>query len=101
MPYVLAFNRPVIEAKISYAAQALGIPNGFDGFLAWVQELRAELNIPNTLEGLKVTPDALEDLAAEAVADPNTPDNPRIASQADYLRILQAAMAGTLSGLGD
>jgi alcohol dehydrogenase class IV len=101
MPYVLAFNRPFIEAKIAYAAQALGIPNGFDGFLQWVLDLRAELNIPHTIDALKVTPDALEDLAAEAVADPNTPDNPRPATQADMLRILQAAMAGTLSGLGD
>jgi alcohol dehydrogenase class IV len=101
MPYVLAFNRPFIEAKIAYAAQALGIPNGFDGFLAWIINLRAALNIPHTIDALKVTPDALEDLAAEAVADPNTPDNPRPATQADMLRILQAAMAGTLSGLGD
>lgn len=101
MPYVLAFNRPFIEAKIAYAAQALGIPDGFDGFLAWIIGLRAELNIPHTLDALKVTPDALEELAAEAFADPNTPDNPRPASAADMLRILQAAMAGTLGGLGD
>jgi alcohol dehydrogenase class IV len=101
MPYVLAFNRPVIEDKIAYAAQALGIPGGFDGFLSWILELRAALNIPHTIDALKVTPDALEDLAAEAVADPNTPDNPRPATQADMLRILQAAMAGTLTGLGD
>ncbi|WP_297494042.1 iron-containing alcohol dehydrogenase [Acidocella sp.] len=101
MPYVLAFNRPFIEARIARAAQALGIANGFDGFLSWVLELRAALNIPHTIDALKVTPDALEDLAAEAVADPNTPDNPRPATQADMLRILQAAMAGTLTGLGD
>jgi len=101
MPYVLAFNRPVIEGKIAYAAQALGIPGGFDGFLSWILDLRKDLKIPNTIDHLKVTPDALEDLAAEAVADPNTPDNPRPATQADMLRILQAAMAGTLTGLGD
>jgi alcohol dehydrogenase class IV len=101
MPYVLAFNRPFIEARIAYAAQALGISNGFDGFLAWILELRTALNIPHTIDALKVTPDALEDLAAEAVADPNTPDNPRPATQADMLRILKAAMAGTLTGLGD
>lgn len=101
MPYALAFNRNFIETKIAYAAQALGIPNGFDGFLDWVLELRAALNIPHTIDALKVTPDALEELAAEAVADPNTPDNPRPATQADMLRILQAAMAGTLTGLED
>ncbi|MCB5944854.1 iron-containing alcohol dehydrogenase [Acidocella sp. KAb 2-4] len=101
MPYVLAYNRPVIEARIAHAARALGIENGFDGFLNWVLELRDALNIPHTLEALKVTPDALEELAEEAVADPNTPDNPRVANKADYLRILQAAMAGSLVGLGD
>jgi alcohol dehydrogenase class IV len=99
MPYVLAFNRPVVEAKIARAAQALGIGNGFDGFLKWVLDLRTALNIPHTLEGLKVTPEALEELAEEAVLDPNTPDNPRVANKADYLRILQAAMAGNLAGL--
>ena len=101
MPYALAFNRPFIEAKMAAAAQSLGLANGFDGFLSWVLELRSALNIPHTIEALKVTPDALEELAAEAVADPNTPDNPRPATQADMLRILQAAMAGTLAGLGD
>ena len=101
MPYALAFNRPFIEAKMAIAAQSLGLANGFDGFLSWVLELRAALNIPHTIEALKVTPDALEELAAEAVADPNTPDNPRPATQADMLRILRAAMAGTLTGLGD
>jgi alcohol dehydrogenase class IV len=99
MPYVLAFNRPAVEAKIARAAQALDIANGFDGFLRWVLELREKLNIPHTLEGLKVPPEALAELAAEAVADPNTPDNPRVASAEDYLRILKAAMAGNLAGL--
>jgi alcohol dehydrogenase class IV len=101
MPYVLAFNRPCIEAKIARAARALDIENGFDGFLAWVLELRAGLSIPHTLEALKVTPEALDELAAEAMADPNTPDNPRKAEKADMLRILQAAMAGTMANLSD
>jgi alcohol dehydrogenase class IV len=101
MPYVLAFNRPFIEEKMAVAAQSLGIPGGFDGFLNWVLDLRAALNIPHTIDQLKVTQDALEDLAAEAVADPNTPDNPRPATQPDMLRILKAAMAGSLEGLSD
>jgi alcohol dehydrogenase class IV len=101
MPYVLAFNRPVVEAKIARAAQALGIENGFDGFFDWILRLRDQLNIPHTLEALKVTPESLEGLAEEAVLDPNTPDNPRIASKEDYLRILKAAMSGVFTGLGD
>ncbi len=99
MPYVLTYNRPVIEEKMGHAARVLGLDPTFDAFLAWVLELRTALGIPHTLEGLKVHPDALEELAAEAVADPNTPDNPRPATQADMLRILRAAMAGDFNAL--
>lgn len=99
MPYVLTYNRPVIEEKMGHAARVLGLDPTFDAFLAWVLELRTALGIPHTLEGLKVHPDALEELAAEAVADPNTPDNPRPATQADMLRILKAAMAGDFKAL--
>lgn len=99
MPYVLAYNRPVIEKKMAHAARVLGLDPTFDAFLTWVLELRTALGIPHTLEGLKVQSDALEDLAADAVADPNTPDNPRPATQADMLRILKAAMAGDFKSL--
>jgi alcohol dehydrogenase class IV len=99
MPYVLAYNRPVIEEKMAHAARVLGLEPSFDAFQAWILELRTAIGIPHTLADLKVTPDALEELAAEAVADPNTPDNPRPARQADMLRILQAAMAGDLAAL--
>lgn len=94
MPYVLAFNRPVIEEKMAHAARVLGLEPTYDGFLNWVLELRKAIGIPHTLEALKIAPEALEELALEAVADPNTPDNPRPAKQADMLRILKAAMAG-------
>lgn len=99
MPYVLAYNRPVIADKIARAARYLDISGGFDGFLAWVLELRAELKIPHTIRELKVAEDALDHLAQEAFLDPNTPDNPRPANAGDMRRILDAAMAGTLEDL--
>jgi hypothetical protein len=46
MPYVLAFNRPAVEAKLDRAAAYLGLTGGFEGFLAWVLELRQQLKIP-------------------------------------------------------
>jgi alcohol dehydrogenase class IV len=99
MPYVLAYNRPAIEPGIAIVAQSLGLPNGFDGFLAWILDLRQTLNIPNTIAALNVTEDSLDHLAAEAFLDPNTPDNPRPADTGDMRKILVAALAGSLEGL--
>ncbi len=99
MPYVLAFNRPAIETRIAGLAQSLGIPDGFDGFLNWVLDLRFRLNIPHTLAALKVTEDSLDFLAAEAFLDPNTPDNPRAADAAAMRKILVGGLHGSLDGL--
>jgi alcohol dehydrogenase class IV len=101
MPYVLEYNRPAIEAGIAGIAQSLGIADGFDGFLAWILELRAQTNIPATIAALNVTEDSLDHLAAEAVMDPNTPDNPRPADHAAMRKILSAALKGDLAGLAD
>jgi alcohol dehydrogenase class IV len=99
MPYVLAYNRPAIEDGIATVAQSLGIANGFDGFLAWILELRTQLNIPHSISGLKVTTESLDHLAGEAFLDPNTPDNPRTADTKAMRKILAAALEGSLSGL--
>ncbi|OYV34464.1 MAG: alcohol dehydrogenase [Rhodospirillales bacterium 20-64-7] len=100
LPYVLAYNRPAVETRIGQAARALGLA-GFEGFFAWTLELRATLNIPPTLAALGVTEAMLDELAAEAFADPNTPDNPRPADAAAMRRILAAGLAGTTSGLAE
>lgn len=99
MPYVLEYNRPAIEERITYAARCLGIAGGFDGFRDWVISLRAALGIPDTVGALGVAPAMLEQLAREAYRDPNTPDNPRPAEVADLHRILEAALVGRLDGL--
>jgi alcohol dehydrogenase class IV len=101
MPYVLAYNRPVVEAGIAEVARSLGLQDGFDGYMNWVLLLREELKIPHTIAALGVTEDALDYLAGEAFLDPNTPDNPRAADTAAMRKILAAAMAGSLAGLGD
>ena len=99
MPYVLQFNRPVIEDKIEYAARCLGIEDGFHGFMGWLLGLQRELRIPDTIAALGVTEEALDDLAAEALRDPNTADNPRPADLAAFRHLLEAAFTGTLEGL--
>ena len=98
MPYVLAYNRPAIEARFASVARTLGL-DGFDGFLAWVLELRTALKIPHTLGALNVTEASLDHLAQEAFLDPNTPDNPRPAHAGGDAAHPAAAMAGSMEGL--
>jgi alcohol dehydrogenase class IV len=99
MPYVLQFNRFLIEDKIVHAARCLGIEDGFDGFMGWLLGLQRELRIPDTIAALGVTEESLDALAQEALRDPNTADNPRPADQPAFRRMLEAAFKGTLEGL--
>src|SRR6266404_4731072 len=53
MPYVLVFNRPAIEERLTRLARYLGLSNpGFQAVLDWVLALRKEIGIPNTLADL-------------------------------------------------
>ena len=100
MPYVLAFNRPAIEARISRAAAYLGIAGGFDGFADAVLALRKELKVPHTLPEFidGFAPDAArKDLIAEmAIVDPTAGGNPVELTKAAALSLLDAAMSGRL-----
>jgi alcohol dehydrogenase class IV len=96
MPYVLAFNRPAIEAKIGRAAAYLGMPGGFDGFLRAVLDLRAEIGVPHTLEGLKVDGARRELIADMAIVDPTAGGNPVPLTRDGALRLFDAALKGRL-----
>ncbi len=76
MPAVLAFNRPAIEPRIAALAAYLGINGGFDGFLDFVDALRAEVGIPGKLRDLGVATDRIDELAAMALEDPTASGNP-------------------------
>ena len=76
MPYVLAFNRPAIEEKISRLAAFLGIDGGFDGFFRYVMRLREELQIPHTIREIGVDDRQFERMAGMAVVDPTAGGNP-------------------------
>ncbi len=76
IPPVLAFNRPAIEARIADASAYLGIAGGFDGFCAWVLDLRAELGVPERLSRLGVGRERIEEMIPMALADPTAGGNP-------------------------
>ncbi|MEM8742056.1 MAG: iron-containing alcohol dehydrogenase [Pseudomonadota bacterium] len=76
MPTVLRFNRGVIEARIEDAAACLGVPGGFDGFVAWIEALNARFGIPARLSGLGVDDSRIKQMAEMAVRDPTAGGNP-------------------------
>ncbi|RFC66920.1 MULTISPECIES: iron-containing alcohol dehydrogenase [Mesorhizobium] len=96
MPYVLAFNREVIEERIARLAAYCGIKGGFDGFSKAVLKLRKELKVPNTLQGL------IKDLhmdnkrkaliADMAVVDPTAGGNPIKLTKKGALSLLNASL---------
>lgn len=94
MPFVLAFNRHMIEDKIARLAAWLGIAGGFNGFLEWIVALRAELGVPHTLKGLGIPTDRFDEIAAMAVADPTAGSNPEPLDLAAATRLLAEAYAG-------
>ncbi|MNN63200.1 1,3-propanediol dehydrogenase [compost metagenome] len=97
MPYVLQFNRPAIEDKIARIAAYLGLlPPGFEAFLDFVLELRAEIGVPHTLAELGVDDAQAELIAKMAVVDPSAGGNPRPLGEADAAGIFAAAMAGRI-----
>ena len=98
MPYLLAFNRTAIEERIASLAAYIGLPDGsFDGFLAWIAELRESLGIPHTLRDLGVPADRADLIARMAEADPSAGGNPLPFDAAAARQVFDAAMEGRLA----
>lgn len=77
MPYVLVFNRHVIEEKLTALARYLGLANpSFDSVLEWILELRESIDIPPTLRDIGVLEEHIETLAPMAEKDPSAATNP-------------------------
>ncbi len=98
MPYVLTFNRDVIEEKIIKISEYIGIKEkSFDGFLEWILRLRKELNIPHKLSDVIAEKDLQIDRLSEmALADPSTGGNPKKLSIDDMKIMYQYSMTGNL-----
>ncbi len=97
MPYILQFNRPAIEERITRLAAYLGLPNpGFDSFLAFVLKLRQDIGVPHTLRELVVGDPEVELIADMAIIDPSASGNPLTLSRDDAIGIFDAAWHGRL-----
>ncbi len=98
MPYVLSFNKDVIEKKIIRICDYLEFKDqSFDGFVNWVLDLRKKLGIPHKLsEVIDENEFDLDRLSKMALADPSTGGNPKKLTENDMKLMYQHSMTGEL-----
>ena len=96
MPYVLIANRSAIEVTIERLGAYTGLGHTFDDVLAHIVQLRADLDVPNTLVELGVDPDAVDTIATAAVHDPSAGTNPITVDHDFAAAVFAAACEGRL-----
>ena len=98
MPYVLTFNKDVIEKKIIKICDYLELNDRtFDGFINWILDLRKKLDMPHKLSEIIDEKDFdLDRLSKMALADPSTGGNPKKLTEADMKLMYQHSMSGEL-----
>jgi len=97
MPYVLTFNKSLIEDRIVSICDYLNLKKNFESFLNWILDLRKELNIPHKLsdviEPSKIDIDKLSKMALE---DPSTSTNPKKMTFDDMKILYNYSISGKL-----
>ena len=98
MPYVLTFNKDVIENKIIKICEYLEIEEkSFNGFLSWILDLRKKLEIPHKLSDVIDEKNfELNRLSNMALNDPSTAGNPKKLTLEDMKILYQHSMLGKL-----
>jgi alcohol dehydrogenase class IV len=98
MPYVLTFNRDVIEEKIIKICEHLELEDRtFNGFIDWVLKLRKDLDMPHKLSEVINEKDLqIDRLSKMALEDPSTGGNPKKLTESDMKIMYEHSMSGTL-----
>ncbi len=100
MPYVLVYNRKEIEAKLARLAAYLDLPASYEGFFDWMMATRSALGIEHSLADLIGERERRTERVIElSVTDPTAPSNPRKLDEAGALKLYEAALSGSLTGL--
>ena len=97
MPYVLSFNKSLINEKVVSICDYLNLDKNFESFLNWILSLRKELNIPHKLSDVidekKINLDQLSKMALE---DPSTSTNPKKMTVDDMKILYEHSISGEL-----
>lgn len=95
LPAVIEFNKEAEtirnEKKLPRIAQAMGLSDAADIGPA-IRDMTRRLGLPTSLGELGVTADMFPNIIKGALADHSHQTNPRIASEGDYLRMLEQSM---------
>ena len=98
MPYVLDFNRPAIEGRMTALARYLDLPDpSFDAVKRWVLTLRSELKIAHTLAELDIGEEHVDELTPMAAIDPSCGGNPIPVGEAELRSMFLASIRGDLA----
>ena len=97
MPYVLTFNKELIEKRIISICEYLNINKDFDSFLKWILDLRKDLNIPHKLSDvIEKNKIDINKLSLMALKDPSTATNPKKMTIDDMKNLYEYSISGKL-----
>jgi len=98
MPYVITFNKDVIEKKIIKISDYLELKDrSFNGFIEWILDLRKKIDIPHKLSDVIDEKNFdIDKLSKMALADPSTSANPKRLNENDMRIMYQHSMTGKL-----
>ena len=98
MPYVLTFNKDVIEEKIIKICKYLELKDQtFNGFIEWIIKLKKDLNMPHKLSDVIEAKDFdIDRLSKMALKDPSTGGNPKKLTVDDMRLMYKHSMSGEL-----
>jgi len=100
LPYVMRYNRHAIAGKAEIISRVLNLPeSGFGGFLAWVLQMRRELDVPHSLAEIGVGTGNASVIGSEASLDPSAGGNPIPVNAAQLEHIFRAAVEGRLEAV--
>lgn len=95
MPYALDFNRAAIGPQMVRLARGLALHGeGVDAVISWVNQLRREIGIPDTLAEIGIDGSNADIVVAAALKDPTAPTNPVPLQAEPVKRLLLKAISG-------
>ena len=94
LPVVLRFNLPGQEDKVRRMAQAMDLADtSVEGFMAAVETMLDQIEIPKSLGEIGVPADCAARIADKALKDSAARTNPRVATQAEVQAMIENAIA--------